>query len=98
MAVVAIMTGPAGSTETPTAGFTGSFGEAVVVLRVLRHPAVGAVLVRSPSSSSWLWTLWLSRGQQIKDGFSNGAVGRRAQAHERRTVRWSIALVLIVSR
>jgi branched-chain amino acid transport system permease protein len=94
MAVVAIMTGPAGSTETPTAGFTGSFSEQSSFFGFFETvrwvPFLFLAIV-----FFLVWSLWLSRGQQIKDGFSKVLSAPRA-ATERRTVRWSIALVLIV--
>ena len=94
MAVVAIMTGPAGSTETPTAGFTGSFSEQSSFFGFFETvrwvPFLFLAIV-----FFLVWSLWLSRGQQMKDGFSKVLSAPRA-ATERRTVRWSIALVLIV--
>ncbi|MHB1088259.1 MAG: branched-chain amino acid ABC transporter permease [Acidimicrobiales bacterium] len=93
MAVVAIMTGPAGSTEAPTAGFTGSFSEKssffgfFETVRWVPFMFLGVVLFL-------VWTLWLSRGQQLKDGFSKALAAPRA-ATERRPVRWGIAAVLL---
>jgi len=94
MAVVAIMTGPAGSTETPTAGFTGSFSEQSSFFGFFETVRWVPFLFLA-IFFFLVWSLWLSRGQQIKDGFSKVLSAPRA-ATERRTVRWSIALVLIV--
>ncbi len=94
MAVVAVMTGPAGSTETPTAGFTGSFAEKssffgmFETVRWVPFLFLGLVFFS-------VWSLWLSRGQQVKDGVAKVFAAPRAAA-ERRPVRWGIAVLLIV--
>lgn len=94
MAVVAVMTGPAGSTETPTAGFTGSFAEKssffgmFETVRWVPFLFLGVIFFL-------VWSLWLSRGQQVKDGVAKVFAAPRA-ATERRTVRWGIAALLIV--
>ena len=93
MAVVAVMTGPAGSTEAPTSGFTGSFNEhssffgLFETVRWVPFLFLGLVFFG-------LWTLWLSQGAQIKTGVSNVLAVPRA-ATQRRPVRWGIGLVLL---
>ena len=93
LAVVAVMTGPAGSTETPTAGFTGSFGERSSFFGLFETvrwvPFLFLALV-----FFGLWTMWLARGAQIKSGVSKVMAVPRA-ATERRPVRWGIGAVLL---
>ncbi|NNN01684.1 MAG: branched-chain amino acid ABC transporter permease [Acidimicrobiaceae bacterium] len=93
LAVVAVMTGPAGSTEAPTAGFTGSFSERSSFFGFFETvrwvPFLFLALV-----FFGVWTLWLSRGAQIKSGVSQVMQVPRA-ATQRRPVRWGIGVVLL---
>ena len=93
LAVLAVMTGPPGSTATPMAGITGSFtdpasffglfvGQRWMVFFVLALAFFG------------VWTLWLARGSQVKAGYAKITAAPR-EATQRRPVRYGIALVLI---
>ena len=94
MAILAIMTGPAGSTQTPTAGFTGSFGERSSFFglfdTVRWAPFLFLALV-----FFGVWTLWLSNGDRIKGGV-NKVMAVPRSATERRPVRWGIGVALLV--
>jgi len=93
LAVVAVMTGPAGSTEAPTSGFTGSFSERSSFFGLFETvrwvPFLFLALV-----FFGLWTMWLARGTQIKSAGAKVMAVPRA-ATERRPVRWGIGVVLL---
>ncbi|HUV57663.1 MAG TPA: branched-chain amino acid ABC transporter permease [Acidimicrobiales bacterium] len=93
LAVVAVMTGPAGSTETPTAGFTGSFSERSSFFGFFETVRWVPFLFLAVVFFG-LWTTWLARGTQIKSGVSKVMAVPRA-ATERRPVRWGIGAVLL---
>ena len=65
MAILALMTGPPGSTLTPTAGLTGSFTEPwsfFGLFRTLRGVTFFAIAL-----VMWgIWTLWLHYGKFVK--------------------------------
>ena len=94
IAVLALMTGPAGSTLTPTAGFTGSFGEASSFFGLFKTqrwvPFFAIALLMFA-----LWTLWVDRGSQIKTTIHR-VTATPARVAQKRTVRWGAGLVLLV--
>jgi len=93
LAVLAVMTGPSGSTLTPTAGFTGSFAEHssffgfFETIRWVSFLFLAVVFFV-------VWTVWLSWGDRIKSGV-NRAVSAPRAATQKRPIRWGIAAVLI---
>ena len=93
VAVVAVMTGPAGSTEFPTAGFTGSFSAPSSFFGFFETvrwvPFLFLAIV-----FFLVWSLWLARGEQVKGGVSKALSAPRA-ATQRRPVRWGIGAVLL---
>jgi branched-chain amino acid transport system permease protein len=94
MAILALMTGPPGSTLTPTAGLTGSFTEPSSFFGLFK--TVRWVPFFFIALAMWgIWTLWLSRGKQVK-ALVNRAIAVPRAATERRPVRWGVGLVLLV--
>ncbi len=93
VAVVAVMTGPAGSTQFPTAGFTGSFSAPSSFFGFFETvrwvPFLFLAIV-----FFLVWSLWLARGEQVKGGVSKALSAPRA-ATQRRPVRWGIGAVLL---
>jgi branched-chain amino acid transport system permease protein len=94
IAILELMTGPPGSTLTPTAGLTGSFTESSSFFGIFRGQRWMPFLVIA--LAMWgVWTLWFSRGKQIKGGVGRALVLPRA-AIQKRTVRGGLALTLLV--
>ena len=94
IAILALMTGPAGSTLTPTAGLTGSFTEPSSFFGLFKTVRWVPFLVIA--MVMWgIWTLWLSRGAQVKD-LANRATAIPRAATQRRPIRWGIGLGLLV--
>jgi branched-chain amino acid transport system permease protein len=93
VAVIAVVTGPPGSTATPTAGFTGSFDEKTSFFglfasaRWLEFLAFALILFA-------VWSLWLARGPQVKAGVSKVMSVPRA-ATQIRPVKWGLRAVLL---
>ncbi len=94
IAILELMTGPAGSTVTPTAGLTGSFVEPSSFFGMFNTvrwvPFFAIALVMFG-----LWTLWLARGKQIRSGI-NAALAVPRAATQVRPVRWGMGLALLV--
>lgn len=94
VALVAVMTGPAGSTTAPTAGFSGSFMEPASFFGFFRTNRwlvfffLGVAL--------WaVWSLWLAKGTQVKSRVGSVMAVPRA-ATQRSSVRMGIGLTLLV--
>jgi branched-chain amino acid transport system permease protein len=95
MALVAVMTGPPGSSTTPTAGFTGSFSEKASFFGLFPSPRWAEFLVFALLMFG-VWSLWLSKGSQFKAGASAALSVPRAVSQQR-TVRWGFGLALLVA-
>jgi branched-chain amino acid transport system permease protein len=93
MAVIEVVTGPPGSTSTPTAGFTGSFDEKTSFFglfasaRCLEFLAFALILFA-------IWSLWLARGPQLKVGVAKVLAVPRA-ASQIKPVKWGLRAVLL---
>jgi branched-chain amino acid transport system permease protein len=94
MAVLELMTGPPGSSTTPTAGITGSFAERSSFFGFF-NAYRWTVFLFFALVMYGVWTLWLARGTQIKSGFAAVTTAPRA-ATQRRTVRWTIAAIVFI--
>ena len=93
VAVVALMTGPAGSNQAPVSGFTGSFGEASSFFGLFRTQRwvtfLGIAVI------CWgIATLWISQGPRLKRNVHEVLRVPRAVA-EKRPVRWFALLALL---
>lgn len=94
MALLGLMTGPPGSTEAPTAGFTGSFSGSSSFFGLFG--TVRAVIFLFFAVVMFgIWTLWIMAGSWIKKGVSSVLAVPRA-ASQRRPVRMGGGLVLLV--
>ncbi len=94
MAILALMTGPPGSTLTPTAGLTGSFTEPASFFGLFK--TVRWVPFLFIAIVMWvIWTVWLTRGKQVKS-LVNRATALPRAATQRRPVRWGFGFVILV--
>ncbi len=94
VATVELMTGPPGSNQAPTSGFSGSFGESASFFGLFRTQrwvtffAVALVL--------WgLTNFWMANGARVRQR-TNLVVSRPRELSQRGPVRWGFALVLLV--
>lgn len=93
LAVIEIMTGPPGSSTTPTAGFSGSFKESAsffglfATYRFVVFLAFAVIL-------AVVWTFWQSRGSTIRQGLNAGLATPRA-IWQRKPVRAGFLLLLL---
>lgn len=93
MAILALMTGPPGSTLTPTAGLTGSFTEPWSFFGLFR--TLRGVTFFATALLMWgIWTLWLYYGKSIK-GVATRVMAVPRTASEKRPVRWAVGVVLL---
>jgi len=94
VAIIAVVTGPPGSTATPTAGFTGSFTEKTsffglfATARYLEFFVFVLLLFGA-------WTLWVSRGEQLK-AVTSKALGAPRAVAQHKPVKWGLRLLLVV--
>lgn len=94
LAVIELMTGPPGSSTTPTAGFSGSFGESAsffglfATYRFVVFLALALIL-------AVIWTFWQARGVQVRQGLNTGLATPRA-AWRKKPVRAGFLLLLLV--
>ncbi len=92
--VVAVVTGPPGSSEKPSAGLSGSFAEKSSFFGLFQTRRF-VVFVAFALLFWGAWSLWLAWGEMVK--FRSTKLLRRPRAvTERRSIRWSAAIVLIV--
>ena len=94
MALLEVMTGPPGNTATPTAGLIGSFKESASFFGLFRTER-WLVFLFLALIMMVVWTLWLAGGSKLKRVASSMMAGPRT-ATQRRPVRWSIGLALLV--
>jgi branched-chain amino acid transport system permease protein len=94
MAIFELMTGPPGSSTTPTAGFTGSFGERASFFGLFATYRFVVFLALAVIVSG-VWTLWQSRGSVIKHGVNTGLARPRA-AWQLKPVRTGFFLALFI--
>jgi branched-chain amino acid transport system permease protein len=93
MAVLAVMTGPAGSTLAPTEGFTGSFNQHSSFFGFFETVRWAPFLFLAVVFFL-VWTMWLARGAQIK-GVVSRVLSVPQAATQKRPVRWGISAVLL---
>jgi branched-chain amino acid transport system permease protein len=93
MALLEVMTGPPGSTATPLAGINGSFTEKASIFGLFASQRWVLFLIFTLVVFGF-WTLWLSRGSQIKLGYNKLSALPRA-ATKRKPVKWGMLAVLL---
>jgi branched-chain amino acid transport system permease protein len=93
MALLEVMTGPPGSTATPLAGINGSFTEKASFFGLFAGQRWLLFLVFDLVMFG-VWTLWLSRGSQIKSGYAAITALPRA-ATKRKPVQWAMLAILL---
>lgn len=94
MALLAVMTGPPGNTDTPTAGLVGSFKEPASFLGLFRTER-WLVFLFLALVMTVVWTLWLASATPLKRA-ANSMMAAPKSATQRRPVRWTIGLLLLV--
>jgi branched-chain amino acid transport system permease protein len=94
IAIIELMTGPPGSSTTPTAGFSGSFFERISFFGLFPTWRWVVFLVFVLLMFGF-WTIWLSRGAQMKSGFTKGLSVPRAVT-QRRPVRIGVGCLLLI--
>ncbi|MDE3108092.1 MAG: branched-chain amino acid ABC transporter permease [Acidobacteriota bacterium] len=94
--LVALMTGPPGSTQAPTAGFRGSVFEASSFYGLVRTQR-WVVFFALAILMFLVWSGWLNKGASIRSTATRALAVPRAVT-QRRPVRWSlIGVALIVA-
>ena len=94
MALLEVMTGPPGNTDTPTAGLIGSFKESASFFGFFRTQR-WMIFLFLALVMMLVWTLWLAGGSRLKRA-ANSIMASPRSATQRRPVRWSIGLALLV--
>ena len=84
--LVALMTGPPGSTQAPTSGFRGSFFEASSFYGLFRTQRWVVFLAMAILIFAF-WTAWLEKGMMVRTGASKVMAVPRSLT-QRRPVRW----------
>ena len=94
MAVLALLTGPPGSSSTPMAGISGSFGESASFFGLF--PAPRWILFLAFALVMFgVWTSWVLKGLQARTALSSMMAGPR-QISRRKSVRWTIVFIAAV--
>ncbi len=94
VAVVELITGPPGSNQYPTSGFTGSYSEAASFFGLFRTQR-WVVFVALALIAWGIVEFWTRYGAAIRSGGSSALAGPR-QVSEKRPVRVGFALALLV--
>ena len=92
--LLALMTGPAGSAGAPTAGLRGSFLEASSFFGLFRSVRWVVFLFVAVVMFA-VWSVWLSRGAQLKSGLTSALAAPRALT-QHRSIRWGVGVALLV--
>ncbi|MDE2281707.1 MAG: branched-chain amino acid ABC transporter permease [Actinomycetales bacterium] len=93
LAILELMTGPPGSALTPTAGFTGSFGEASSFFGIFRTQRWVVFLFLALVMYA-IWSAWLMWGTQVRAATAKAVSVPRA-ASRTRPVRWGMAVAVL---
>lgn len=92
--LLALMTGPPGSTSAPTEGIRGSFLEASSFFGLFRTVRWVVFLVVAIVMFG-IWTLWLAKGPTVKSAVTT-AMRAPKEISQKSTVRWGVGLALLV--
>ncbi len=92
-AVIELMTGPPGSTQTPLAGVDGSFGNKESFFGLFPAPRWTIFLVLALIVFG-LSTVWRLKGASVKAGYATVMAMPRSLT-QRRPVRWTLLLALV---